>query len=240
MAKWRNLLLTFAGASITVAVYSQPLASAPLFGTTNTTFVSFSPPEFNPVEDTDSYFRGFYLTAKSGSGTFHATPHLPTGALLTYLELQYCDTNASNQHVSLTLNNCVTVITACDALLPVATVTSASNGCFGTWVDLTPQNRTVANTQQRLFLTAQFEAFDATNQLTGVVVGYRLQVSQPGFQTQTFGDVPPSDPFYQYIEALAAAGITSGCGSGNYCPDAALTRGQVAVLLAKALGLSWE
>jgi len=51
--------------------------------------------------------------------------------------------------------------------------------------------------------------------------------------------VPTTHLFYQYIEALAAAGITSGCGGGNFCPDAALTRGQMAVFLAKALGLHW-
>jgi hypothetical protein len=51
--------------------------------------------------------------------------------------------------------------------------------------------------------------------------------------------VPTTHLFYQYIEALAAAGITSGCGGGNYCPDAAVTRGQMAVFLAKALGLHW-
>ena len=28
-----------------------------------------------------------------------------------------------------------------------------------------------------------------------------------------------------------------GCGSGNYCPDANLTRGQMAVFLSKAMGL---
>ena len=55
----------------------------------------------------------------------------------------------------------------------------------------------------------------------------------------TFLDVPTSHPFYDYIEALAASGITGGCGNGNYCPDAPLTRGQMAVFLAKALGLNW-
>jgi len=40
-------------------------------------------------------------------------------------------------------------------------------------------------------------------------------------------------------EALYAAGITGGCGNFNYCPDAPLTRGQMAVFLAKALGLHW-
>ena len=57
--------------------------------------------------------------------------------------------------------------------------------------------------------------------------------------TPTFGDVPASHPFYQYIEALAKSRITGGCGGGNYCPDLPLTRGQMAVFLSKALGLHW-
>jgi len=51
--------------------------------------------------------------------------------------------------------------------------------------------------------------------------------------------VPTSSPQFQFIEALYASGVTAGCGSGNYCPDAPLTRGQMAVFLAKALGLQW-
>jgi len=51
--------------------------------------------------------------------------------------------------------------------------------------------------------------------------------------------VPTGHPFFQFIEALAAAGITGGCGNGNYCPDNPVTRGQMAVFLAKALGLHW-
>jgi len=56
----------------------------------------------------------------------------------------------------------------------------------------------------------------------------------------TFADVPPSDTGFQYIEALVAAGITAGCGGSNYCPDATLTRRQMAVFLSKALGLYWS
>ena len=55
----------------------------------------------------------------------------------------------------------------------------------------------------------------------------------------TFNDVPSGHPFYQYIEALAASGITGGCGTGIYCPNNNVTRGQMAVFLAKALGLHW-
>ena len=71
----------------------------------------------------------------------------------------------------------------------------------------------------------------------GVRITWRRQVSAP--TTQTFDDVPSSDPGFGYVEALAASGITAGCSPTTYCPDANLTRRQMAVFLAKALGLHW-
>ena len=41
------------------------------------------------------------------------------------------------------------------------------------------------------------------------------------------------------IEALAASGITSGCTATTFCPGNPVTRGQMAVFLASALGLHW-
>ena len=72
----------------------------------------------------------------------------------------------------------------------------------------------------------------------GVRISWKRQVS-PAPAAPTFGDVPASDPAFPFIEALAASGITAGCAGGNYCPDASLTRRQMAVFLAKALGLHW-
>src|SRR5688572_13658647 len=37
------------------------------------------------------------------------------------------------------------------------------------------------------------------------------------------------------IEAIAAAGITTGCGPGLYCPASPVTRQQMAVFLTRAL-----
>ena len=74
--------------------------------------------------------------------------------------------------------------------------------------------------------------------LGGVRIFWRRQVSPPP-GAPTFGDVPADDGAFQFIEALVAAGVTAGCGSGNYCPDAPLTRRQMAVFLSKALGLHW-
>lgn len=71
----------------------------------------------------------------------------------------------------------------------------------------------------------------------GCMVYWTRQVS-PAPATATFpSDVPTSHPFYKFIEALAASGVTAGCGPDSYCPDAAVTRGQMAVFLASALGL---
>jgi hypothetical protein len=50
-----------------------------------------------------------------------------------------------------------------------------------------------------------------------------------------FGDVPTGTFAAAWIEALAAAGVTSGCGGGNYCPNGAVTRDQMAVFLLRML-----
>jgi len=39
-----------------------------------------------------------------------------------------------------------------------------------------------------------------------------------------------------WIDQLAAEGITSGCGGGNYCPENPVTRSQMAVFIAKTFG----
>lgn len=48
---------------------------------------------------------------------------------------------------------------------------------------------------------------------------------------------PVNDTAFPFIEALVASGITAGCGGGDHCPDAPLTRRQMAVFLATSLGL---
>ena len=71
-----------------------------------------------------------------------------------------------------------------------------------------------------------------------MAVRWSRQVS-PAPAVATFGDVPTDHLFFQFVEALARSGITAGCGGNNFCPDEPLTRGQMAVFLAKALGLQW-
>jgi copper-binding protein NosD len=52
-----------------------------------------------------------------------------------------------------------------------------------------------------------------------------------------FVDVPTNHPFFQWIDALVNARITAGCSTNppQYCPDAGVTRSQMAVFLLRGI-----
>jgi subtilisin family serine protease len=59
--------------------------------------------------------------------------------------------------------------------------------------------------------------------------------------TPTFADVPPTNPFYHYIEQLYDLGITTGCGTNGsgqliFCPGDFVPRQQMAAFLMRAKG----
>lgn len=56
---------------------------------------------------------------------------------------------------------------------------------------------------------------------------------------QRFGDVPPSNQFYNFIDRLAVLNITLGCSASPllYCPTSAVTRGEMAAFLVRAFSL---
>ncbi len=71
-----------------------------------------------------------------------------------------------------------------------------------------------------------------------VEIWWKRTVS-PGPATATFTDVPTDSPYYKFVEALVAAGITAGYGDGRFGVNDPITRGQMAVFLSAALGLHW-
>ena len=56
----------------------------------------------------------------------------------------------------------------------------------------------------------------------------------PAATGAVFGDVPADHWAGSWIEELSAEGITSGCGNGNYCPDAVITRAEMSIFLLRA------
>jgi len=78
-----------------------------------------------------------------------------------------------------------------------------------------------------------------TTRIRKARITYERQISPPP-ATPTFSDVPTGHPFFAEVEAMVAAGITGGCGGGEYCPNNNLTRGQMAAFLSRALGLQFS
>lgn len=60
----------------------------------------------------------------------------------------------------------------------------------------------------------------------------------PAATGMVFADVPIDAFAAGWIEELFHEGISAGCGGGNFCPDAPLTRAQAAALIVHAFGLS--
>jgi len=54
---------------------------------------------------------------------------------------------------------------------------------------------------------------------------------------EVFDDVAASDFGARFIEQLAREGISGGCGNGNFCPNATVSRAQMAAFLKRTLNL---
>jgi hypothetical protein len=105
---------------------------------------------------------------------------------------------------------------------------------------INPPPETIDNEACTYWVRVRWDDSTPALQLYRVRAEWERQVS-PAPAAATFNDVPTDHPFFQFVEALAASGITAGCNDAPpmYCPDAPLTRGQMAVFLAKGLGLQW-
>jgi hypothetical protein len=60
----------------------------------------------------------------------------------------------------------------------------------------------------------------------------------PACAAPPFADVPIASPFCRWIAELARRGVVSGCGGGNYCPSAPVTREQMSVFISLTFGLT--
>ena len=175
------------------------------------------------------------LTVTAGTPAFRQALDLPGGAAVEEITLYFVDNGAETITFSFTS-------VPPDGLAETlhgsgSTAGIETDGILSVTITGAPLT-TIDNSQRLYRVEMDLPAADTAYRLHALRVGYRLQVSVPP-ATPTFNDVPASDPAFQFIEALAASGITAGCGGGNFCPDATLTRRQMAVFLAKGLGLSF-
>ena len=59
----------------------------------------------------------------------------------------------------------------------------------------------------------------------------------PAAKGTVFSDVPAGTFLGDWIEELAAEGVTSGCGGGSFCPGDVVSRGEMAAFLSRAFPL---
>jgi len=194
-------------------------------------------PRFSDVtHGTDTATGYMYRTA--GADEFLWAPvSLPNGALLDIMRLFVCDSDATDATMWLTYYDGATVPAALD-IGPAST--TGTPGC--TTVALTGMNQTIdiggTSNDRSYVVHVGLPATTSALSFKGVRLAWHRQIT-PAPATATFSDVPTTHLFFQHIEALAASGITLGCGAGIYCPDATLTRGQMAAFLSRSLGLHW-
>jgi hypothetical protein len=62
-------------------------------------------------------------------------------------------------------------------------------------------------------------------------------IDPPACGVPMYDDVAASSPFCRWVEELTRRGVVSGCGGGDYCPAAAVTREQMAVFLSAGFRL---
>jgi hypothetical protein len=178
------------------------------------------------------------VSRTNGGTLFVAAPlHLPNGAVVDSFEYFYYDSSPSvNPTATFQMRDSTGFLTD---VAPVNFFPNVSNGSNSLLVVLqTPVTINNLTTHYSVAVNLFDDGTGLGTAVNRVRVNYRLQVS-PAPGTATFADVPVGTPFHRFVEALTAAGITGGCGGGNYCPNAPITRGQMAVFLAAALGLHW-
>ena len=227
------------------------LAAEPeTYGATEVSYVRVPAAAFFPIAspggytiDTSNYRRWAY----NGEPPLAAPVSLPAGARIVSVRFEFWDVLPSGSiRVALLACPFTGECSAhpasgagpedCRAPGRICSGNAFADGWGSESVDIYPDVITVDNFAVSYYL--QVNSSNSGLQLAGIVIGYVLQVS-PSPAMPTFNDVPTSHPFFQFVEALAQSGITAGCGGGNFCPNAPLTRGQMAVFLSKALGLQW-
>jgi len=182
---------------------------------------------------------GLYRILPSpGFGQFFSMLVLPSGALVTSIELDGCDETAIDSMYVGILRNKKGPTDGQE--YPVGGYTGSAPGCasfaFSPTEPLTIDN---ANHSYAASVEINLVPVAGSLRFKAVRVYYQLQIS-PAPVSATFGDVPVGAFGFKHVEALAASGITAGCGGGNFCPDREITRVEMAVFLAKALGLHWD
>ncbi len=220
-----------------IAQVQQGKVQPPAYGTTSWVITTIPATSFLPGDRSQLYYTsgslGRYGTTNADQH-FYAPVDLPAGAIVDYIGLN-------------NLND------GTNAIMGVALWDRYYDGVNKLRAGLSSSPHTSWATDTNLFaynwqvlphdgivqiLDVEIAPSSALQYFGFVQIAWRRVVSPPPL-TATFTDVPPGHIFFRFVEALRAAGITAGYSDGRFGVDDHITRGQMAVFLATALGLHW-
>jgi len=220
-----------------IEVWGYESGQEPDWGIEDASIMRIHASEFRPqnaANQTTTSYWNTGITYVNGSATsfLHAPVILPTGALIVGIGFDGYDVDPS-----LNINW---------GIYWVTTAASDASGNYGWWVyttsagffSSTASADDVVEPDRYLFALVDLNKTGQDMRIKGMRVHYKLQVS-PAPGTATFPDVPTGHWAFQYVEALAASGITTGFPDGTFRPTEPTTRAQMATFLSRALGLHW-
>lgn len=218
--------------------------SASLFGVADTSTTTITGSDLQPDNQATLFNRNVFAgtlncPTTEGADEYGAEVSLPSGALITGIRAYGSDTSAPDDPDFYVYQICNSGSGPAGNIVGSASVTGGFTG--GNYaVNSGLLNHTVDNSDCSYMVVADTSeaACDGGNTVHMIALRWKRQIS-PDPATTTFTDVPLSHPFHREIEALVSSGVTGGCGSGNFCPNANVTRGQMAAFLSRALGLHW-
>lgn len=206
------------------------------YGTTGTTVVKIHATAFRSQSSGDKleafWNTGItYRSAGDWNNRLHAPVQLPAGAVVTAIGFDGYDVDFSTNiswgiyWVSANADNTTGSIGWYYSL--------QTEGYFSAESPVTPHT---VDPDRYYFAMVELPKLGQDLRIKGMRITYQLQVS-PAPATATFSDVPTTHWAFRYVEALAASGITAGCAPGLFCPGNPISRAEMAVFLADALGL---
>ncbi|HEY1251563.1 MAG TPA: hypothetical protein VGH97_10260 [Thermoanaerobaculia bacterium] len=228
-------------------VRQTAVAAHPDFGITDYDVVTITAYDFHPfatvgaVTGLNSDDNSFIWATGGANMGFEASVPLPAGAIVDYIGLRYCDTTP-NSGFTMDLDD---IFADGSFNFAVTTTFSDLGGCNTVWNAVPAGYNWDYNSghSMDLILFQVGPDVDGSVKFRGAEVWYKRKISPPP-GSSTFGDVDMSDPAWPFIEAFVKAGITVGCQNPGdpliYCPDSPVTRRQMAVFIAKALGLHFK
>jgi hypothetical protein len=172
------------------------------------------------------------------SGHLNVGVNLPAGAIIDFIGMQSYDYYGGNNQATLFYLDQHSGTTS--GIVSLSS-TAHANGEASDYNETPLSWQLIKNAHNALVLDVYIpggEDYPHRGILGWIEIWWRRSVS-PASPFPAFYDVGESDPGYQYVEALAASGITAGCAPNYFCPDQPLTRRQMAIFLARALGLHW-